>query len=119
MRLDTGEPLWEARPPRADCKDPKNCVQAQSAAITLIPGAVFSGTTNGIMRAYDTKDGRVLWTYDANQPYETVNGVTGKGGAFNGPGPVVAGGMVFMNSGYNYLGIGGTNGNVLLAFSPR
>ena len=119
LRLDTGEPLWEARPPRADCKDPKNCVQAQSAAITLIPGAVFSGTTNGIMRAYDTKDGRVLWTYDANQPYETVNGVTGKGGAFNGPGPVVAGGMVFMNSGYNYLGIGGTNGNVLLAFSPQ
>ena len=119
LRLDNGEPLWEARPPRADCKDPKNCVQAQSAAITLIPGAVFSGTPTGIMRAYDTKDGRVIWTYDANQPYETVNGVTGKGGAFNGPGPVVAGGMVFMNSGYNYLGIGGISGNVLLAFSPQ
>jgi polyvinyl alcohol dehydrogenase (cytochrome) len=119
LRLDTGEPLWEARPPRADCKDPRNCLQAQSAAITQIPGAVFSGTTNGIMRAYDTKDGRVIWTYDANQPYETVNGVTGKGGAFNGPGPVVAGGMLFMNSGYNYLGIGGTNGNVLLAFAPQ
>jgi polyvinyl alcohol dehydrogenase (cytochrome) len=60
-----------------------------------------------------------MWTYDANQSYETVNGVAGKGGAFNGPGPVVAGGMVFMNSGYNYLGVGGTNGNVLLAFSPQ
>jgi polyvinyl alcohol dehydrogenase (cytochrome) len=118
LRLATGEPLWEARPPRADCKDPKNCVQAQSAAITLIPGAVFSGTTNGIMRAYDTKDGRVIWTYDANQSYTTVNGVQGKGGSFNGPGPVVAGGMVFMNSGYSYLGFG-TSGNVLLAFAPQ
>ena len=65
LRLDTGAPVWEARPPRADCKDPTNCVQAQSAAITLIPGAVFSGTTTGLMRAYDTTDGRVIWTYDA------------------------------------------------------
>ena len=65
---------------------------------------MFSGTTTGLMRAYDTKDGRVLWTYNANQPYKTVNGVKAKGGSFNGPGPVVAGGMVFMNAGYNYLG---------------
>jgi polyvinyl alcohol dehydrogenase (cytochrome) len=118
LRLDNGTPLWEARPPRADCKDPKNCVQAQSAAITLIPGVVFSGTTTGLMRAYDTRDGRVLWTYDADQPYETVNGVKAKGGSFNGPGPVVAGGMVFMNAGYNYLGFG-SGGNVLLAFAPQ
>jgi polyvinyl alcohol dehydrogenase (cytochrome) len=118
LRLDTGTPVWEARPPRGDCKDPKNCVQAQSAAITLIPGAVFSGTTTGLMRAYDTADGRVIWTYDANIPYTTVNGITAKGGSFNGPGPVVAGGMVFMNAGYNYLGFG-IGGNVLLAFAPQ
>ena len=118
LRLDTGAPVWEARPPRADCKDPRNCVQAQSAAISLIPGAVFSGTTTGIMRAYDTSDGRVIWTYDAAQPYTTVNGVTAKGGSFNGPGPVIVGGMVFMNSGYAYLGFG-TGGNVLLAFAPQ
>lgn len=118
LRLDTGAPVWEARPPRADCKDPRNCVQAQSAAISLIPGAVFSGTTTGIMRAYDTKDGKVIWTYDASQPYTTVNSVTAKGGSFNGPGPVIVGGMVFMNSGYNYLGFG-TGGNVLLAFAPQ
>jgi polyvinyl alcohol dehydrogenase (cytochrome) len=118
LRLDTGAPVWEARPPRADCKDPRNCVQAQSAAISLIPGAVFSGTTTGIMRAYDTNDGRVIWTYDAAQPYTTVNGVTARGGSFNGPGPVIVGGMVFMNSGYAYLGFG-TGGNVLLAFAPQ
>ena len=118
LRLDTGAPVWDARPSRADCKDPKNCTQAQSAAITLIPGVVFSGTTTGLMRAYDTADGRVIWTYDANQPYTTINGVTAKGGSFNGPGPVIAGGMVFMNAGYAYLGIG-TPGNVLLAFTPQ
>jgi polyvinyl alcohol dehydrogenase (cytochrome) len=118
LRLDTGEPVWEARPPRADCKDPRNCVQAQSAAVSLIPGVVFSGTTTGLMRAYDTADGRVIWTYDANQPYTTVNGVTAKGGSFNGPGPVIVGGMVFMNAGYAYLGMG-SPGNVLLAFAAQ
>ena len=118
LRLDTGAPVWEARPSRADCKNQKDCVQAQSAAITLIPGAVFSGTTNGIMRGYDTTDGRVLWLYDANQTYTTVNGITAKGGSFNGPGPVIAGGMLFMNAGYSYLGFG-TSGNVLLAFAAQ
>ena len=55
LRLDTGAPVWEARPAAPTARDPENCVQAQSAPITLIPGAVFSGTTNGIMRAYDPK----------------------------------------------------------------
>ena len=54
----------------------------------------------------------MLWTYDANQTYTTVNGMQAKGGSFNGPGPVIAGGMVFMNAGYAYLGFG-TGGNVL------
>jgi polyvinyl alcohol dehydrogenase (cytochrome) len=44
-----------------------------------------------------------------------VNGVAAKGGSLNGPGPVIAGGMLFLNSGYAYLGYG-TAGNVLLAF---
>ena len=35
-----------------------------------------------------------------------------------GPGPVVAGGMLFTNSGYAYLGMG-AGGNVLLAFGPE
>ena len=39
----------------------------------------------------------------------------GKGGAINGPGPVIVGGMLFTNSGYSYLGMG-LGGNVLLAY---
>ena len=38
----------------------------------------------------------------------------GKGGSIDGAGPVVAGGMVFVNSGYPRNG--GMPGNVLLAF---
>ena len=38
-----------------------------------------------------------------------------KGGAIDGPGPTVAGGMLFLSSGYGHLGFG-LAGNVLLAF---
>jgi methionine synthase II (cobalamin-independent) len=36
--------------------------------------------------------------------YETVNGVPGRGGSLDGPGPVIAGGMMFVNSGYTVDG---------------
>jgi polyvinyl alcohol dehydrogenase (cytochrome) len=116
LRLTTGEEVWHWRP--ACQAGERNCLQANSAAITVIPGVVFSGTTNGMMRAYATADGKVLWETNTAQEFQTVNGVPGKGGAINGPGPVVAAGMLFTNSGYAYLGaIGGAlPGNVLLAY---
>ena len=117
LALATGEEAWHARPPAMTCAPAdRNCpVQAQSAAITVIPGVVFSGATNGMMRAYSTADGKVLWEFNTARPFTTVNGVAAKGGSLNGPGPVVAGGLLIMNSGYAYLGYGAA-GNVLLAF---
>ncbi|MEK6285784.1 MAG: hypothetical protein AABO57_08590 [Acidobacteriota bacterium] len=44
-----------------------------------------------------------------------MNGVKGKGGAMEGPGPTVVEGMLYVNSGYGSWG--GIAGNVLLAFS--
>ena len=44
-----------------------------------------------------------------------MNGVAAKGGSIDGPGPVVVGGQVFVNSGYGYFNA--IAGNVLLAFS--
>jgi polyvinyl alcohol dehydrogenase (cytochrome) len=71
-----------------------------------------------MMRAYSTADGKVLWETNTAQDFQTVNSVPAKGGAINGPGPVIVGGMMFTNSGYAYLGaIGGAlPGNVLLAY---
>ncbi len=76
---------------------------------------VFAGTLDGVMRAYAVDDGRILWQYNSARDYETVNGVRARGGALNGPGPVVANGMFYMNSGYSAIG-GNGPGNVLLAF---
>lgn len=118
LRLSNGEQLWSWRP-KNDCQaNARNCVEGHSAAISVIPGAVFAGTTTGMLRAHSTVDGHVLWEFNTAREFETVNGVPGKGGSLNGPGPVIADGMVFTNSGYAYLGMG-LGGNVLLAFAPR
>ena len=81
----------------------------------MVPGVVFSGAVDGHLRAYSTTDGKVIWDFDTTQEFAAVNGIKGKGGAMDGPGPTVAGGMLYVGSGYSVWG--GLPGNVLLAFS--
>jgi polyvinyl alcohol dehydrogenase (cytochrome) len=109
----SGQVVWTT--PHPGCVDRPGCSPAQSAAVTAIPGIVFSGGIDGHLRAYASDKGAIVWDVDTAQPYKTVNGVTGNGGSLDGPGPVVVGGMVFVNSGYAF--VAGKPGNVLLAFS--
>jgi len=113
LSLATGEKAWSAKP--ASCGDRKSCSPAQSAAVTVIPGAVFSGSVDGHLRAYSTSTGEVIWDADTARDYDTINGQKAHGGSLDGPGPVIAGGMLYLNSGYGQWG--GMPGNVLLAFS--
>jgi polyvinyl alcohol dehydrogenase (cytochrome) len=112
FRIDNGERIWQTPPP--GCAERRPCSPAQSAAITAIPGAVFSGSEDGHLRAYSIADGKIAWDFDTAQEFKTVNGVSGRGGAIDVAGPVVAGGMLFVLSGYPARG--GLPGNVLLAF---
>jgi polyvinyl alcohol dehydrogenase (cytochrome) len=75
---------------------------------------VLSGSIDGGLRAYNTANGDVIWVYDTNKDFETVNGVKAAGASLEAAGPIVAGGMLFINSGYG--GLAGRPGNVLLAF---
>jgi polyvinyl alcohol dehydrogenase (cytochrome) len=113
LRIDNGERMWQT--PAPACGGRSACSPAQSAAISAIPGAVFSGSEDGHLRAYATANGKIVWDYDTAQEFKTVNGVPGHGGAIDVAGPVVAGGMLFVVSGYPARG--GVPGNVLLAFS--
>jgi polyvinyl alcohol dehydrogenase (cytochrome) len=88
--------------------------KGQAAAVTAIPGAAFVGGWDGKLHALSKKDGRILWEFDTAREFPTVNGVKAKGGAMGGPGAVVAGGMLYVGSGYASFGTG--PGNVLLAF---
>jgi polyvinyl alcohol dehydrogenase (cytochrome) len=109
----TGAIVWKT--PHPGCGDRLSCSPAQSAAVTAIPGVVFSGGLDGHLRGYAASDGKIIWDVDTVRDYETVNGVKATGGALDGPGAVVVDGMLYVNSGYAF--IGGIPGNVLLAFS--
>jgi polyvinyl alcohol dehydrogenase (cytochrome) len=107
VKLTTGELAWHASP-----------AAGSAAPDAVIPGVVFSGANNGTMYAYSTTDGHMLWRFDTNKDFSTVNGVAARGGSLNGSGPVVSGGMLYVPSGYADLG-GGIRGNVLLAFGAQ
>jgi polyvinyl alcohol dehydrogenase (cytochrome) len=115
LRLATGEKLWSTPAPRPACIGKPGCSAAQPAPVTVIPGVAFLGSWDGHIRAYDTKTGTIIWDFDTVQDFQTVNGVKARGGSINSMGAVVAGGMMYITSGY------GSNtamqGNVLLAFS--
>ena len=87
------------------------------APVTVIPNVVFSGSMDGHLRAYGTAGGKPLWDFDTLRSYDTLNCVKAGGGSLNATGPTVAGGMIYVNSGYGQLG--GMPGNVLLAFAPE
>jgi polyvinyl alcohol dehydrogenase (cytochrome) len=115
VKLTTGERVWYAPPQPPKCGRPgRGCDGAQLAQVTVIPGVMFSGSNDGAIRAYSTRDGSIIWEFDANRTFKTVNGVPAKGASFHAAGPTVVGGMLYVNSGYGFLG--GRPGNVLLAF---
>jgi polyvinyl alcohol dehydrogenase (cytochrome) len=117
LKIASGEKLWQVPAPKVPCGwGTSRCNNSQSAAATVIPGIVFSGTADGHLRAYATKDGAIVWDFDtAAQPYDGVNGMKAKGGTLDGGGPTIANGVLYTNSGYGRLI--GQPGNVLLAFT--
>jgi polyvinyl alcohol dehydrogenase (cytochrome) len=112
LELATGKISMQVPP--VPCGDSKRCSPALAAAVTAIPGVVFSGGMSGYLRAYSTEDARLLWEVDTARDYSVVNGGSASGGAMDGPGPTIADGMLYVNSGYGQWG--GLPGNVLLAF---
>jgi len=116
LRLSDGHQQWHVSPPPADCKVPR-CSPSQSAAVSAIPGVIFSGSDDGHIRAYSSANGEVLWDFDTVRDFDTVNKLPARGGAIDGGGPAIADGMVFVSAGYG--SIYAAPGNVLLAFSAR
>jgi polyvinyl alcohol dehydrogenase (cytochrome) len=115
LNLADGSVAWAAPRPKALCAGQIGCSTGQGAAVTAIPGAILSSGMDGGLRAYSAKTGKVIWLYNTSRSFKTVNGVKANGGSMDGPGPVAAGGMLFVNSGNGSLV--GLPGNVLLAFA--
>ena len=109
VRLTDGQRTWYT---------PLNSTPAKrvthSAAATVIPGVVFVAGSDGRLWALATNDSHVLWSVETARTFTTVNAVAAHGGSIAAPGATVAGGMLFIGSGYGV--VSQTPGNVLLAF---
>ena len=107
VRLDTGAIEWKAR------LDTDR--RGQGGAASSIPGVVFTGGWDGILRAVDA-NGKVIWSFDTNAEFKTSNGVQARGGSL-GP----ARSHRRERNGLRRLGLHrratGHAGNILLAFA--
>jgi polyvinyl alcohol dehydrogenase (cytochrome) len=76
---------------------------------------VFSGTSDGVLRAYNKNTGEPVWSYNTAHDYNTVNDVKGYGGGLSYGGPVIVDNKLFVFSGNDYAQFT-MPGNVLLMF---
>ncbi len=113
LDIKTGELKWTM--PHPGCNQVPGCSQAQSAALTASNDFVLSGGLDGILRAYASENGKVIWEVDTKVNLKSNSGMTVKGGSIDGPGPVLIKNMLLVTSGYLFQG--GIPGNALLAFS--
>jgi polyvinyl alcohol dehydrogenase (cytochrome) len=85
-----------------------------SAATTVTPELAFNGALDGHVRAFDIRNGELLWQAATAVPLRGDNGVDGHGGAIDVTGQVVYDGWLYVLSGYSMFGQ--LPGNVLLAY---
>ena len=116
LNIADGSTLWQTPAHQPDCLATPGCNAGQPQAAALIPGAIFSGSMDGHMRAYDPANGKVIWDTSTVRDFPTVNGVKARGGSIKGAGVVVVDGWVYFGSGY---GLWGMPGNVFVAYGPK
>lgn len=115
LNIVDGKRIWSTiEGNRCEESEEWECGPGISAAITATPEVLFAGALDGMLKAYDTKTGKELWSYDTDRDYEAVNGAKAFGGTIDSDGPVVVGNQMFITSGYAKFGE--QPGNVLLAF---
>ena len=115
INLADGTVKWRTPPSGDTCGGRAGCSTGQPAAVTAMPGMVFSASLDGHLRGYEAETGQVIFDTDTAKEFPTVNGVKASGGSMNGPGSTIVNGTLFVSSGYGSLGF--MPGNVLLAFT--
>jgi len=114
--LMTGKLSWRTPTPKDGCTGKgEKCVNGLASPALVVGDLVFSGGLDGVLRAYDRREGTIVWSYDSARSYKGINGLEGNGGAFGMGGVVVAGDMLYVTSGWGVYNVS-LPGNVLLAF---
>lgn len=117
LNAKDGSVLWTVTENPEVCEDKTGCFPGFSSPVTVAGDVLFAGSLSGRFYAFDTTNGKELWSIDTDENFskEVINGIEGRGGSIDVDGPVVANGMVYISSGYGFFGQ--MPGNVLLAFS--
>ena len=123
VRIRDGRLAWSNPVPEANCAiAPKGslanlCTSGLSAAPAAIDGIAIEGSMDGVLRAYDSRTGKIAWSMDIGQSrFQPLNGpALVKGDTMNGGGTSVAGGTLFQVSGYQSSNPRAAN--LLLAFT--
>ena len=113
LDIRTGEVRWST-PNSNKCADRTACRTGMSAAILATEDLVFAAGLDGYLHAYSTTSGEILWSYDTWREFDSTNKLATQGGAIDVHGPIVAGVLLLIQSGYGTFGQRG--GNALLAF---
>src|SRR6202035_1075655 len=71
VRLTNGEKRWFTPIEGPAGPGPRG----ETAALSAIPGVIFSTSWEGVVRAFSSEDGHLLWEYNTMRDFETVNGV--------------------------------------------
>lgn len=101
--INTGETLWFAPSP-VSCEESEDCFAGFSAAVTVTDDLVFAPALNGAIYAFAADSGKLLWQYDTARAFKSVNDVAAKGGSIDLGGVYLAGGQLFVTSGYDVFG---------------
>lgn len=112
LDVRTGSLVWRAAAPV--CSTRPGCSPAQSAAVTVANGIVWSGALDGHLRGYDARTGRVVWDEDLVRDFPVTNGGSARGGSLDVGGPIVVGRSLYVGAGYGLYGA--IPGNVFVAF---
>jgi polyvinyl alcohol dehydrogenase (cytochrome) len=116
LDIRTGEFVWKAPNDRRSCEGRgPACDPGIAAPATVVDDLLLTGASDGWLRFYEAKSGKVLWQFDTLQDFVTVGGGTARGGSMGGgAGQVVYRGTLVVPSGYGFSGR--MPGNLMLVF---
>ena len=116
LNIDNGDINWfTAVTNRCEQSSRIGCDIAVSAPATGTDEAIFAGSLDGYLYAFDSDNGEIIWEYSTNDQFESVSGRTAQGGAIEADGPVLFNKHLLVNSGYSFAGH--LPGNALIVFS--
>ncbi|RZI86770.1 MAG: hypothetical protein EOP38_00275 [Rubrivivax sp.] len=102
--LMTGAIVWEDHPTHVFTETGETVKSIFSAATSVTNDVAIFSSLDGVVHAYRSTDGKLLWKYDTAKPVTGVDGIAGNGGTIDQVGAYVGGNNMFVNSGYHHFG---------------